>query len=269
MSEGMRMISFRTLRLVACCVLAITPLMAFAQVTPPADDLHRRLDGLDETNRAMLRELQEIRRLLERFQAAEAPAGRLPPGPIDVRGEPFRGSPNARVAIIEFSDYQCPFCARFTNDAYVQIGRDYVDAGKVKYIWRDLPLDMHPQARKAAEAAHCAGAQGKFWAMHDRLFQNQKALAPADLTRHAEALGLAGGEFQSCLDSSRYAADIAADIADASSLGIEGTPSFLIGLVQPDGSVEVVGMVDGARPYGDFKAALDRMLSVNPIPGAR
>src|SRR5205085_78560 len=125
-------------------------------------------------------------------------------------------------------------------DAYTQITKDYVDTGKLKYVWRDMPLDMHPFAMKAAVAANCASVQGKFWEMHDRLFANQQALAAEDLSKHAEGLGLNVGQFQTCLDSGRFDADIKADIAEATKANINGTPSFLIGVVQPNGSVKIV-----------------------------
>jgi protein-disulfide isomerase len=241
-------------------LIAASP--ALAQTS---DKLDKTLDQLNQTNQAILKELQEIRRLLQQQQgppaAAVAPAEALPAAAIDISKEPTKGSTTAKVALIEYSDYQCPFCARYDADAYPQIIKDYVDTGKVKYVWRDLPLDMHPNAFKAAEAAQCAGDQGKFWEMHDRLFKNQQALAPADLTKHAEALGLNTSLFQQCLDSSRHAAEIRTDIAAANSVGIGGTPSFLIGTVQPNGSVKVTKKVVGARGYPDFKAAIEAALN--------
>jgi len=134
----------------------------------------------------------------------------------------------------------------------------------VKYVWRDLPLDMHPNAQKAAEAANCAGAQGKFWEMHDRLFANQQTIAAADLPKHAEALQLNVGEFQKCLDSGRFAADIKNDIDAGNNAGINGTPTFLIGTVQPNGTVKVTKKLVGAKSYAEFKAAIDSLL--NPAP---
>jgi protein-disulfide isomerase len=247
-------------RLLFICI-AVASLPIAAQ---QSDDLQKQINQLNETNKAILRELQEIRRVLETQRApqqAAAPLDVLPAEPIDVTRDPFRGAANAKVAVIEYSDYQCPFCARYEKDAYIQIGKDYVDTGKLKYVWRDLPLDMHPNAMKAAEAANCAGVQGKFWEMHDRLFANQQALAATDLSRHAEGLGLNVGQFQTCLDTGRFAADIKADIADAAKANINGTPTFLIGVVQPNGSVKVMKKLVGARPYADFKAAIDSALA--------
>ena len=106
-------------------------------------------------------------------------------------GAPSRGKADARVTIVEFTDYQCPFCSRYVRETYPQLDKEYVQTGKVKYVLRDLPLEaIHPLAMKAAEAAHCAGEQGKYWEMHDRLFANQTELARTDLAKHAQALGL-------------------------------------------------------------------------------
>jgi len=244
--------------LLICIAVASLPIAA-----QQSDDLQKQINQLNETNKAILKELQEIRKVLESQRAPQQAAAPdvLPPDPIDVTRDPFRGAANAKVAVIEYSDYQCPFCGRYEKDTYGQITKDYVDTGKLKYVWRDMPLDMHPNAMKAAVAANCAGVQGKFWEMHDRMFANQQELAPADLSKHAEALGLNVGQFQSCLDSNRFDADIKADIADATKANINGTPSFLIGVVQPNGSVKITKKLVGARPYADFKAAIDSAIT--------
>jgi len=188
----------------------------------------------------------------------------LPSGPIDISKEQFKGAPNAKVAVIEFSDFQCPFCGKYDKDTYPQLLKDYVDTGKIKYVWRDYPLDFHKNAEKAAEAARCAGDQGRFWEMHDRLFANQQTIAATDLPKHAEALQLNASMFQQCLDSGRYAADIKKAIAEANGFGISGTPSFFIGVVQPNGTVKVSKKLVGAKAYTEFKTALDSLLTAPP-----
>jgi len=184
-------------------------------------------------------------------------ADALPKDPIAIASEPFKGNGTAKVALIEFSDYQCPFCSRYNRDTLPQIVTDYIDTGKIKYVFRDLPLSFHKMAFKAAEAAHCAGAQAKFWEMHDLLFQNQTALAPDQLAAHGKTLGLNETAFQECLE---FAADINKDIADAGAAGITGTPAFLLGVIQPDGRVKVVKKLSGAKPFAEFKAAIDSAL---------
>jgi protein-disulfide isomerase len=252
---------------IAVCALLflLLPLTSAAQTTQ-SDDLKKSIDSLNDTQKAILKELQEIKKLLANPPAARPAADALPTGPINVTGEPFKGAASAKVALIEFSDYQCPFCGRYDKETYPQLVKDYVDTGKIKYVWRDYPLDFHKNAEKAAEAARCAGEQGRFWEMHDRLFANQQTIAATDLPKHAEALQLNLSMFQQCLDSGRFAADIQKDISDASSAGVSGTPTFFIGIVQPNGSVKVVKKLVGAKPYTEFKAALDSLLA-SPSPG--
>ena len=118
-----------------------------------------------------------------------------------------------------------------------QIDNDYVKTGKIRYVLREFPLEsIHPLAFKAAEAANCSGEQGKYWEMHDRLFANQNALAAQQLSGHADAVGLDGQKFKTCLDSGKYAAKLRKDLADAQKAGATGTPTFFIGLTDPKGS---------------------------------
>ncbi len=142
-----------------------------------------------------------------------------------------------------------------------QIEKDYIDTGKLKYVFMDLPLAMHKLAFKAAEAAECAGNQGKFWTMHDRLFLNQNALTPAELLKNAEDLGLDMSRFKDCLESGKSVDEIKKDMAEAHKAGITGTPTFLIGFSEPDGKVKAVKKLSGAQPYIAFKDAIESALS--------
>jgi len=144
-----------------------------------------------------------------------------------------------------------------------QIQRDYINTGKVKYVFRDFPLEsIHKQAFKAHEAANCAGDQGKFWEMHNQLFANQKKLHPKDLLGYAETLGLDLSVFESCLDSGKHTAEIRKDIDAGVKTGIRGTPSFLLGYTEADPSkVNAVRILRGARPYSQFKQAFDQLLA--------
>jgi protein-disulfide isomerase len=168
---------------------------------------------------------------------------------VDVAStDPVRGNAGATVTIIEFSDYQCPFCARVTP-TLAKIREDY--AGRVKFIWKDFPLtQIHPQAFKAAEAAHCAGDQDKYWEFHDRLFANQQALQLDALKKHAAELGLNAASFGSCLDSGKYSARIRAGLEQGERLGVNSTPSLFI-----NGR-----LVSGAVPYESFAAIIDEEL---------
>jgi protein-disulfide isomerase len=142
-----------------------------------------------------------------------------------------------------------------------QIEKEYVETGKLKHIFMNLPLAMHQNAFKAAEAGLCAGDQGKFWEMHDRLFENQKALGQEDLVRYAEAVGLDVAKFKSCLDSGKHAAEVNASMAEGQKAAITGTPSFLIGFIETDGKVRAVRKIVGSQPFASFKSVIDELLS--------
>jgi protein-disulfide isomerase len=233
---------------------------ATASAQTADEQMKKDIEALKEGQQAIQKDLAEIKRLLLSRPVAAGDA--LPRDPITIAGDPFKGNGTAKVAVIEFSDYQCPFCSRYTKDVLPQIRTDYVETGKIKYVFRDMPLSFHKNAFKAAEAAHCAGLQGKFWEMHDTLFANQTALAPEQLAPLAKTVGVDEARFQQCLDSGRFATDINKDIADAGSAGITGTPSFLVGIIQPgDGRVKVVKKLVGAKPYAEFKAAIDDLLA--------
>ena len=232
---------------------------ALAQGDAGLEALRREVETLKERQLTVEKELQEIKALLRRAMSAREPENVV----LSVKGHPSRGSGDAKLTLIEFSDYQCPFCGRYFRETLPQIEQDYVKTGRVRYVFRNFPLEaIHKEALKAAEAANCAGEQGRYWEMHDRLFANQGALAPAELPGHARALGLDAPRFQQCLDTQKYAAAIRQDMSEAQQAGVRGTPSFFIGLTGPDGSsVRAVKVITGAHPYAAFKEALDSLLS--------
>jgi len=144
-----------------------------------------------------------------------------------------------------------------------QIENEYIKTGKVKYVVLDFPLEsIHKHAFKAAEAARCAGDQDKFWEMHNRLFANQQAVAPNNLTQYAQALGLDMPKFQQCLDSGKYAPDIRKNLAEGQKAGVTGTPGFFLGMTNPnDSKIKALGALKGAQPYASFKEIIDNLLS--------
>ena len=155
---------------------------------------------------------------------------------------------SAPVTVVEFSDYQCPFCGRVTP-TLKRLRDTYGD--RLRIIWKDFPLrDIHPNASKAAEAAHCAGEQGKYWEYHDKLFASQSALAPDSLKEHAASLGIDPAAFSACLESSRYAARILQGIEEGRTLGIDSTPTLFINGRKIDGALE--------RPYYDYALVLEQ-----------
>jgi protein-disulfide isomerase len=178
----------------------------------------------------------------------------LPSTPVDVSvdDDPVKGEKNAPVTIIEFSDFQCPFCGRFFLEALPQIEEKYIKTGKARLVYRDFPLSsLHPMAQKAAEASECADEQGKFWEMHDKIFQNQGTLSLSNLKQWATDLKLDTKRFNTCLDSSKYASEVQKDFNDGQAAGVSGTPSFFI-----NGQLLV-----GAQPFSSFQAAIESELS--------
>lgn len=177
---------------------------------------------------------------------------------VSVDDDPILGNKNAKVTIIEFSDYQCPFCRSFWKDALVQIRKDYVDTGKVRFVYRDYPLSFHPMAMPSAQASECADDQGKYWEFHDKLFSEQEKLGQGtvtytvlDLKKWAAAIGLNAGQFNQCLDSGKYKAEVEKDMADGTAAGVSGTPSTFINGRQ----------IVGAQPYASFKTIIDEELN--------
>ena len=168
--------------------------------------------------------------------------------------DPFIGNKNAPVTMIEFSDFQCPFCKRFRDQTFDQLKAQYIDTGKVKFVYRDFPLSsIHPNAQKAAEAAECADDQGKFWEYHDKIFEGQSVWASSGVSvfkQYAQELGLDSKKFNDCLDSGKYKNEVEKDLSDATKTGGQGTPYFLIGN-QP---------VSGAQPFSAFQQAIESQL---------
>ncbi len=222
--------------------------------------LRKEIEGLKEIQLKILEVLTRARAAAS--QAAGQPAAPPKDLALSIDKNPARGSERAKVTLVEFSDYHCPFCGRYFRETWPQLDKEYIQTGEVRYVFKDLPIEsLHPTAFKAHEAAYCAGEQGKYWEMHDRLFADQKGGVDA-IPQHAEAIGLAAASFKECLDSGKHAARIRADIAEAATAGVSGTPTFMLGLTEPkNGKLKVVQVVRGAQPYAAFKAAIDALLA--------
>ena len=173
--------------------------------------------------------------------------------------ETTKGHADAKIAVIEFADFQCPFCARYATGTHRRLEQEYVDTGIVRYSFRNLPLtEIHPSAIAAAQAAECAGEQGRYWHMYDRLFANPMTLDMPGLLASGRSLGLDQKRFSECLDG-RPLNRIQADVAEARRLQIRSTPTFLLGHLTSGGEVIVRKIVRGAHPPSVFKAALDEL----------
>jgi protein-disulfide isomerase len=168
---------------------------------------------------------------------------------VSEANSPARGPSGAPIELIEFSDFQCPFCQR-ANPTVQQVLSTYGD--RIRFVYRNYPLPSHPNARPAAEAAACAADQDKFWPYHDRLFANPSKLSAADLKQHAADLGLDAGQFNACVDTHKFKARIDADIEAGDQVGVNGTPAFFI-----NGR-----MLSGAQPFDAFKRVIDDELDL-------
>ncbi|MGH8555490.1 MAG: DsbA family protein [Gammaproteobacteria bacterium] len=172
---------------------------------------------------------------------------------LEVGDAPFKGKKDAKLTLVEFSDY--------LETTVPELDKAYIATGKLRYVFRDFPLEsIHTQASKAAEAAHCAAEQGKYWEMHDRLFANQKALAPEKLPDYAKAIGLEAEPFKKCLGSGKYAGKIKSGIAEGQKLGITGTPTLMLGRSAGD-QVKEVKMMVGALPFALYKEEIEKLLA--------
>jgi protein-disulfide isomerase len=224
--------------------------------------IREELKNLVEVEKGIQKELQDIKRGAGPGQAPSAPSE----GDnvvLDIDKAPFKGKKDAKVTLIEFSDFQCPFCGRHVRDTVPQLDSEYIKTGKVKYVFKDFPLEsIHQNAFKAAEAAECAGDQGKYWEMHDKLFANQTALTPDDLVKYAGELNLDKAKFEKCLSSGTYASKVRDSISEGQKAGVTGTPAFFLAINEGnDSSVKTSKKIVGAQPYANFKSAIDDLLS--------
>jgi len=183
---------------------------------------------------------------------------------ISLDDDPIRGDPNAPISIIEFSDYQCPFCARFYTQTLPLLKEEYIDQGKVNFVYRDFPIQsIHPNALPAAVAAECADDQNKYWEYHDILFERQDSWAKQDsdlvmstFSQYATDIGLEQGQFDTCLGSGKYLQEVQNDLNDGRNYEVTGTPGFFIGN-------EKIGFakLNGAQPFDSFKKIIDSQLN--------
>jgi protein-disulfide isomerase len=201
---------------------------------------------------------------------AAAPQAAAPAEPttakVSLDDDPVLGNKDAPVTIVEFSDYECPFCKRHYDQTHAQLLKNYIDTGKVKLVFRDLPLSFHdPMATTEAIAANCAREQGgdaAYYKLHDTMFEkttsNGTGLTKDQLNQFAAAQGLNEANFKACVDSEKFKDEVAKDLADAGAAGASGTPSFVVG---KSNGQEVEGkLIVGAQPYAAFQAEIDSLL---------
>jgi protein-disulfide isomerase len=237
--------SFATLAAMAALLMAAPPV---------------RADGItSDQAQQIIDELKQIRQALEKMQAPQpAPAPndkvsyKLTPGGFSM------GDPKAPLVMVEYTDFQCPFCQQFHNTAFAQIKANYIDTGKMRFVSRDFPLDFHENARRAAIAGRCAAEQGKFWELRHVMIANAEALSQDKLLDYAASMQMDVPKFKSCVAADKFKKEIDQDIAEATVAGVQGTPTFVIGRLEND-QLDGVRIV-GAMPYAQFDAKIQEML---------
>jgi protein-disulfide isomerase len=266
-----------TSTIVSRFVLCVVCLAIFADgrtgaQEPPATggEIDRRVENIERTQQtvfvelgALKKELGELRtELMDIASRAGGKTAPLPKTKVSLQGAPTKGNPAATVAVIEFADFQCPYCAAFFRITLPAIEDAYIDSGKVLFAFRHLPLvEIHPRALPAARAASCAGDQGRFWEYHNRLFTDPTALDDETLMAYAAALGLDRGRFGKCLGGSDSASRIQQEASAAAVILVAaGTPTFLVGRLNSDGSVAVSDRIDGMREFEVFRRVIDGLL---------
>lgn len=194
-----------------------------------------------------------------------------PPQPtsakVSIDGDPVMGDKNAPVTLIEFSDYECPFCKRHFDETYPNLKKDYIDMGKLKLVFRDYPLPFHdPMATVEAIAANCAKDQGgdtAYFKIHDEMFKkttsNGNGLTKDKIYSIATDLNLNVENLKTCVESGKHKDEVKKDITDGAGAGVSGTPTFFLGKSDPSGTIEGKIIV-GAQPYSVFQSAIDELL---------
>jgi protein-disulfide isomerase len=237
--------------------IAVTGVAGCAE-TPTVEEVA----ALKQNQETMQKDLDELKKwVAERTPKKPKP---FEPGPLSISGAPYLGKADAPLTLVEFTDYQCPYCKRHATGTLPQIVKEYVDTGKVRYVLRDFPLkQIHPNAAKLSEAVLCAGEQGKAWEMHDHIFKANKAPDPGRMSKDVKALGLDAKAFDTCMKADKYAAQVDASIAEGGKLGITGTPGFFLGKTDANDpeKITAVEKIVGAQPFAKFKAAIDNLLN--------
>jgi protein-disulfide isomerase len=210
----------------------------------------------------LVQQVTNLRSEQERMAGQMTSRTGFAPADVDVTGAPALGPADDVVTLIEFSDYECPFCIKHFTQTMPLIQANYIATGKIRYVFKDFPVDAnHPMSIRAHEAAHCAMEQQKFWPLHVKLFSAPGTHTPDQLVTRATEAGLDVPAFKACIASGRTTAAIRASVAVAEQLGADGTPAFYLGTRDLSNQhVHVVKMIDGAQPYSAFQLAIDELL---------
>ena len=248
-------------------------LIAGSALAKTGDDikaLNEQVQNLQQGQAQIQKDLDEIKKLLKEAPRAAARPGKPAFAPTDTKlGDvPYKGEYDAPVTLIEFSDYQCPYCKRHATAVMPALITKYVDTGKLRLVMREYPIEnLHKRAVPTSEAALCAGDQGQYWGMHDALFADQKANSDENFRQMAATLGLDVSAFSECMSSDKFMAQINADITEGQRLGISGTPSFVVGLTdsKDPSTVHLTKFIRGAQSLQSFSAAIDELLKIKEL----
>lgn len=244
-------------------VLLILTYQAFAHESEYPQDVTHEIEKLKLEQTLLRQELQEIKSLLQKRQV---PKSDFPKNlSLDIEKEPVKGAQTAKLTIIEFTDYQCTFCRRHASRTFPQLEQEYVETGKIQYVVRDFPLQsIHKEAFQAAVAANCAGQQGKYWDMHDRLL-SIPITPELDWEYHVRALGIDWNQFGQCLEEKDQSQEVQLDLEDGRKAGVRGTPTFFLGFSDPNNqSIKVIKVMRGAKSFASFKTTIDQLLVAQP-----
>lgn len=205
--------------------------------------------------------LMSVRSLRSTPEAPSRQTVSVPSQPLSIKGSATKGSAQSKIVLVIYSDFQCPFCARLAKDVMPEIEQTYVASGVVALVFKHLPLEsIHPASVAAAEAAECAGAQGRFWQMHDRLFESPSLLGPQGYVAHATEIGLDTPAFQRCLDDGMKE-KVRSDMSEATLLGLDGTPVTFIAHRLAGNEVRVDEQIRGLPSRQALKEAIDKALA--------
>ena len=242
-------------------MMAGQPLWA-ASTKAELEKLQTEVQGLKEGQTAMQKELADIKKLLEEGARGRPSKPAFKATEVTIGGAPVLGAADATVTLVEFSDYDCPFCRRHKDQVMPDLVKNFVDTGKLKYVMREFPLAMHPNAKGAAQAALCAGDQDQYWQMHDKMFANQRKLGVENLKAFAVELGLDSAVFDTCLDDGKYAKQVSDDLTAGGRMGITGTPAFVLGLTDPKdpNKAKVTQFISGAQSLEKFTQTIEDLL---------
>jgi protein-disulfide isomerase len=225
------------------------------------DEVLKQLSELRQDNAKLHGEVDALKKQLAGTDKGKPSKSAKPLAEL-IGGKATLGNAKAKLVVVEFSDFECPFCKKFSLTTFPEFKQRYVDNGKVQYVVRDFPLGFHAQAQAAAVAARCAGQQNAFWPMRQKLFENQAKLGRDLYLSVGAELKLDSGKFQTCLDNPAMADAVGQDVAYGNRVGVQATPTFLIGKIE-GGQVKDMKAVSGAMALGDFSKLIDSLVETH------